>query len=711
MNQADGLPPGAGATATDAVNGQGPTGPSQHAGANENEAEADAELGDSSEQAAPGEQGQRKRRRRRRKRRAEGQPPGALGTEGSEAPDVEGGGTATDADAGQPEAPKQPAVRALSPKEIDLAARAVQFLGKHNETLRGALTPELQELLTQPAADRTIYQRLQDILAQALSGPDLRGLPLTQRIDLTTEALEACPTLAVFCSFADARLQAAAAERDAKPAPDGNPPPTEPSAATDEASAQASDEAAGGSAEGPAPEPSPEAAVSAADSASATGAADNVAAGDAPSEPAARRSRADGQRPPRPNKAAAKDVLALLEPLRRSEFAKISKEVLNQFVERSDTWVAPSERLEWLSAALENKELKRALDGAERALPEAWQRLLPQARALLFVVLRGQTHPGGARALKEAVRGLLRSGARSLLGRSAAIRERFARVALELRVPDSEARVLSQVLETLRNEEAGIELELMSVRALLSSGRHDRAETELIRLADAHGHRSPAGHWLKAMSGPRFGQLALFKSRVNPPVEHKNALRPGFCFADQTDVWVRVGDPEEAAQFLTQLDIHRRALVPCVAMIHESGFTNSRRPFIAYSRKGENARQVLESPRGLERREALIFARQLLQLGYGLGRAGVLLPDADFGRLELTAGGQLWLVESWGSRLDPAALLGMVEITRQWQLKLLSHSSRFELPRESRENFEHAADFETIRATLDALWRNYYWAD
>ncbi len=403
---------------------------------------------------------------------------------------------------------------------------------------------------------------------------------------------------------------------------------------------------------------------------------------------------------------------AIFELVRRLETRDIEPERMLETLAVLSETVARDSWLEWMLALTENRDTRRALEALGTRLPDPWRPLHQHARILFQVVVRGQTNQAGAHRLAQAVRALLTTGAKSLHSRPVAVRQRLVRLAVTMRPSRATTATLEQLLTDLRNAGAALELELELVRNWLVLGDHDKAQAKLDELAAARGDHPDIGPWRRALASTRYGDVALIKSRVKSPLDCEHPLRPGFSFIEQRDVWLRVGATEDAPTFIAHVEAHRRADVPGVSAICEAGFTRARRPYVAYQRIGDNAKYALFPPRGLERARALGYAKQLTQLAYALGRTGLVLPDADLGRLELSSDDRLWLVESWGAQVESpeSAMEKALGLLRQWQIALLADSPNFELPREARDNLEHAADFRTINATLDGLIRGHYWA-
>jgi hypothetical protein len=399
----------------------------------------------------------------------------------------------------------------------------------------------------------------------------------------------------------------------------------------------------------------------------------------------------------------------LLELVRRLDAADDS-DVLSTWIAQVQRHVPQRQQIEWLLAATENKNLRRALEARAESLPEAWGPLLEQARVLAAVLIRAQTNQWGARTLHQAIRTLLRSKADSLEHRAPAVRLRFLKLATDLRLDKLEAATLERHANSLNGAEDAAQLALELAATLLAQGRYGEAQARLQSIESSTA-RPVASKWLKALAAPRFGDVALMKSRIKPPIETRHNLRPGFALREQTDVWLRVGAGADAREFQQHAEVHRRAEVPCVTPLRYFGITRERRPFAAFERQGDNAKHALQPARGLTYHQSVGFAEQLLRLAYGLARAGVVLPDADLGRLELSNSGQLWLVESWGihSAAIDVAQEKMLAIAREWLLGMLGQSQHFELSAEHQENLQHSADFATLRAALDQLGRVYVW--
>ncbi len=403
------------------------------------------------------------------------------------------------------------------------------------------------------------------------------------------------------------------------------------------------------------------------------------------------------------------DAPKLLELLRRLDVDDTAHVLAwAQLVEHL---VPKREHIEWLLVASENKSLRRVLDAERRQLAETWRPLLDHARTLHAVIVRGQTNQWGARALHQAVRSLLRSKADTLHQRAPVLRQRFLDLALDLDLDKLETATVERHLDALEPGEDTSRLALRQVSSWLARGRFSEARTRLEKLANKLPDRPEPGKWLKALAAPHFGDIALIKSRIKPPLAIKQALRPGFALREQADVWLRVGSSSDALAFQEHAEVHRRAEIPSVTPLRYFGITRERRPYAAFARQGDNAKFALTPARGLSYPNALQHAEQLLRLAYGLARAGVVLPDADLGRLELSDSGQLWLVETWGIKsaaADVAQERGL-GVAREWMLTLLDGSPHFELTEEQKDNLRHAADFATMRAVVDSLGRVYVW--
>lgn len=401
---------------------------------------------------------------------------------------------------------------------------------------------------------------------------------------------------------------------------------------------------------------------------------------------------------------------ATLELVRRIESEPGHVEQLLELVDELGRTQPRARYIEWLLAMVENRELKRTLDQAAGRLPQPWRAALTHARIVAAVIVRGQTNQWGARQLHTAVRSVLRSGAESLLSRPVAIRQRLTTLALRLRLKDQEMNVVRRLLESLGGHPCADALALEHARDLLAAQQYTRAATELEALARHYDHPM-IPQLRKALTGPRFGSVALLKSRAKPPLSNVFPLRSGSWLSQQVDVWLRLGDAEHAAAFAHHVDVHRRGEIPGVTPIVEHGFTKGNRPYVAYIKQGDNALFALNPAHGLSREDALDSARQLLQLAYGLARCGFVLPDAELARLEREPSGRLWLVETWGSRIEPldVAQEAALDIVRKWLQQLLMRSPLFALSNDVEDTLKHAGDFATLRATLDVLSRTRRW--
>ncbi len=601
-----------------------------------------------------------------------------------------------------------------------------EWLSEHADEL-GVPAEQRLRAVTEPPSDLDAIWQVDTALYQALTGDGAHHLPAPRRRALHEEALERIPTLTTLTAC----LQLAWSERAA---PSSDTHDTRAAIATEpravESSEAASDTSASDTNASDAAVSDVSPGVASSDDATTTADAPPVAANsadtspddsaqasppDTPSPQAAtarttgrasvNSSEETGERPELPF-IAGKSPFDLV---RRVESRVGDTQSLNRLLSLLEKHVDRGQWIEWLLAMQENRDLKRTLESGE--VPQSWRALVPHARALAAVVVRGQTNQWGARQLHHGLRTLLRSGADSLMTRPVAMRERLVRLALRLRLKPQDLAAVSRLLDSLEGDSAALSLALEHVRGLMSSHQYEKATQMLLALQPRSRGEPLVGHWLKALSGPRYGNVALLKSRARPPLMTDFPLRPALWLAQQNDVWLRVGVAESAAHFAQHVETHRRAEIPGVSVVVEHGFTKGNRPYAAYERKGENAKFALSPAHGASREEALDSARQLLQLAYGLARAGVVLPDAELGRLERDASGRLWLVESWGAKLAAldVAQESMIGILRSWLAAVLFDSPNFALKPDVMDTLRHAADFATVRATLDVLSRTRLW--
>ncbi len=607
-----------------------------------------------------------------------------------------------------------------------------EWLSEHADELGVPVEQRLQAVAEPPSDLDTIWQ-IDTALYQALTGDGAHQLPAPRRRALHEEALEQIPTLTTLTAC----LQLAWSERAA---PSADTPDTRAAIATEPPRAvessetasdtNASDTNASDTNANDAATSDVIPGVARSDDATTTSDAPPAAANSANTSPDDGAQASTPDTPPQqaatPRTTGRASVSSSEETGERAELPLIAGKSPFDLVRRVESRVGDTQSLnrllslleqhvdrgqwiEWLLAMQENRDLKRTLESGE--VPQSWRALVPHARALAAVVVRGQTNQWGARQLHHGLRTLLRSGADSLMTRPVAMRERLVRLALRLRLKPQDLAAVSRLLDSLEGDSAALSLALEHVRGLLSSHQYEKAAQMLLALQPRSRGEPLVGHWLKALSGPRYGSVALLKSRARPPLMTDFPLRPALWLAQQNDVWLRVGVAESAAHFAQHVETHRRAEIPGVSIVVEHGFTKGNRPYAAYERKGENAKFALTPAHGASREEALDSARQLLQLAYGLARAGVVLPDAELGRLERDASGRLWLVESWGAKLAAldVAQESMIGILRSWLAAVLFDSPNFALKPDIMDTLRHAADFATVRATLDVLSRTRLW--
>ncbi len=665
--------------------------------------------------AAPSDGPNKKRRRRRRRRkpksetsvdgvvqgREEDTPPPQVQTaevtHPTDSPSPQASGEQNEPEGSSDQDGREgQAAPTLTTKDRARYAAIKDWLSQHESEL-GTTPSDAQAADSQELTLDTVWQADTE-LYQALVGERAKSLPTELRTALVKDALDKTPTLKVLTVLlelawaTDSELESTDPElNERRPPPPTEPPQADPSERQAPVSTTADEGATGG---GP----------------------NTVGAGATDAATTEADTARDRTAETEPSQTVNEQLDALLgdkgpfDVLRRVECRGGDMESVNRLLSLVENHVPRPQWIEWLLSMYENRDLRRSLEG-DGPIPQSFRALIPHARTLAAVVVRGQTNQWGARQLHHSTRTMLRSGASSLMSRPAAMRERLVRIALRLRLKEQDVSALSNILDSLGSDACASSLALDHVRGLLSAHHYEKAAKVLAALS-SRGERDPqVAHWLKALSGPRYGSVALLKSRTRPPLSTEHPLRPGLWLAQQRDVWLRVGTSERAAHFAQHVDDHRRSEIPGVSTIVEHGFTKGNRPYVAYERKGENAKFALAPAHGASREEALDTARQLLKLAYGLARCGVMLPDAELGRLERDASGQLWLVETWGCKtvgLDGAqeAMLG---ILRLWLASVLFDSPNFALKPDIQDTLRHAADFATVRATLDVLNRTRLW--
>src|SRR5690606_12147384 len=136
-------------------------------------------------------------------------------------------------------------------------------------------------------------------------------------------------------------------------------------------------------------------------------------------------------------------------------------------------------------------------------------------------------------------------------------------------------------------------------------------------------------------------------------------------------------------------------------------------PYLSVLRRGLSFDRRISHHWGLSRATAVRLATEVTLIASSLCRAGVKMPDLAPRRFEIDEDGRLWLSDLWGGEpTEPKAQdAAAVEQCRRCLLEIMQLQPGFELPKDWRDVLTHAADFETLMATLRTLERSRFWRE
>ena len=179
---------------------------------------------------------------------------------------------------------------------------------------------------------------------------------------------------------------------------------------------------------------------------------------------------------------------------------------------------------------------------------------------------------------------------------------------------------------------------------LLRRHSDDRARWQLRQLRGARQDCQLAVDWLKALSAPRLGRMALIwpgerqpERRDMPGKGSGRGLQEAFWLDEQRRVWLRVGSKGSSDKFVREAKIHQRLGVAGVAPFLVWGKGEGERPWLAIPALGRPADRVLQKRR-LPTPVAIHLADQGVRILGTLAAAGYRLPDARSWRFLITEG-------------------------------------------------------------------------
>jgi len=356
-------------------------------------------------------------------------------------------------------------------------------------------------------------------------------------------------------------------------------------------------------------------------------------------------------------------------------------------------------------------------------LPEQ-QRQAAQPYLIAYQAVFLDTPPniGGASTESDDARTLLHRALTQLLTASPAAlktwpvtaRERMLDLAAEFEVPGVHSEASAALFPDAPRTNARIRL--AQVCDSLARGHFAEAKTQLESLKQQSLAPSLLPVLHGALDGQRFGNVVILiyggaGSRGSDPKAPKR--HSGFCLESQRDVWIRVGEPHDAASFERHSQVYRRALIPGVVGLYTFGITRSRKPYLSVLRRGLSLDRRISHHWGLSRMAAVRLATEITLTASSLCRAGIRLPDMETRRFEIDQDERLWLSDLWGGETtEPKAQdATAVEQCRSCLLQLLQSQPGFELPRDWCDVLANAADFETLIATLRTLDRSRFWRE
>ena len=293
-------------------------------------------------------------------------------------------------------------------------------------------------------------------------------------------------------------------------------------------------------------------------------------------------------------------------------------------------------------------------------------------------------------------------------------RERLIEFAASFEVPNAHSDATTELFPDAPRASARVRL--AQVCDTLARGRYTEAKEllESLRQQPLAPSLLPVLHG--ALEGQRFGNVVIMvyggaNSRGSDPKAPKR--HSGFCLESQRDVWLRVGETQDAASFERHSQVYRRALIPGVVGLYTFGITRSRKPYLSVLRRGLSLDRRISHHWGLSRQATVRLATEVALVASSLCRAGVRMPDLATRRFEVDESDRLWLSDLWGAEpTEPKAQdATAVEQCRACLLELMQLQPGFELPKDWQDVLSHAADFETLMATLRTLDRSRFWRD
>jgi hypothetical protein len=368
--------------------------------------------------------------------------------------------------------------------------------------------------------------------------------------------------------------------------------------------------------------------------------------------------------------ASRSEAAAVLsEALRHIDFSGTSDAQMRQILALVVD-VFPAEELPGLLfGLLGSRVFRAAFDRSTEGLPEALARIVLPVRAFHRFATEDPRRgaPPDLEAARAGARLLFGAAPPSLLALSEPVRRRLFEVGADVRVVPTPAlrRTLVDVWRSLdfrKPEERGESL--LRVAGVLFGAGDETAGRKLLGEAQGEGsHAAAARRWLRALSQPRLGNVAL-----EPPArprerddraarsERPTSLPPpgrwyrGFHLPSQTPVRLRHGASEDRERFEASISLWQRVLAPGVSRLVESS-AKEETPYLCVPLPGRSLSRTLEAER-LDASERHRLAVEGCLILASVARWGVRLPDAELHRFSLDAAGRLWLIDLWEAESD-----------------------------------------------------------
>ncbi len=405
---------------------------------------------------------------------------------------------------------------------------------------------------------------------------------------------------------------------------------------------------------------------------------------------------------------------ALAPTLRRVNLEGLSVESTIALVKRAVDAIRSEDRCALLLLLLDHNQLAGRFQDWEPSLPSEVRAEASAISQAMRFLIRGD-NPGRDYQHERVLSGLeslLANASAQLLRRPSLVRERVLRFALR-HLPATHAlgTQIDELLSTfdLRSARGG-NLELLRIGGLLRHGDDAQAKTRLERLVDNPEVRSRAHLWLRGLSSPRIGRIALLRGRSGRKTETDAAvLRPAFCLSTQRRLWVRVGTESDAAEFSRHVDIVKRALVPGIVPEYSSNVTSRRGPYVAYlAKSASSGRLQISSTLGED--QLLTLALDGVTMLAALAQLGIVLPDASADRFELDPSGRLWLLDLWRAELvEPkTAITPMLRLASRWCESLILDMPFVFVDDDTASILRSSGDFATLMAGIRRVGQRYY---